>query len=120
MNGPVFVAAVIDRKTWTSGQSLVGHENIVEVTVRPILPRSSPHTNERWQAFNPLLFLRDPSQPPTGANLCTLLALSARNGISIWITSQNQPVVVLDEVFDRDVLDMSWWVSTSTSRPYYD
>ncbi|KAL8291734.1 hypothetical protein RQP46_001992 [Phenoliferia psychrophenolica] len=91
MNGPVFVAAVIDRQQWASNNSMVGHENIVEVA-----------------AFNPLLFMREPNGPATGGNLCTLLALSARNCISLWVTSQSQPLVVLDEVFDRDVLDLSW------------
>lgn len=111
MNGPVFVAAVIDRKTWKSNNSLVGHENIVEVTVRffppaPVLVSSSSPS----QAFSPLIFLRDPKGPPTGVNLCAMLALSARNSISFWVTSQSQPFLVLDEVFDRDVLDLSWCV----------
>lgn len=33
MNGPVFVAAVIERN-FTSNASMVGHNNIVEVAVR--------------------------------------------------------------------------------------
>lgn len=94
MNGPVFVASVIDRATWESNHSMVGHENVVEVAI-----------------FNPKLFLRDPKGGTDGANLCTLLAIAARNSISLWITSQSQPLVVLDEVFDRDVLDMSWYVA---------
>lgn len=36
MNGPVFVAAVIDRQQWASNNSMVGHENVVEVAVRLI------------------------------------------------------------------------------------
>ncbi|ORY52826.1 WD40-repeat-containing domain protein [Leucosporidium creatinivorum] len=91
MNGPVFVAAVIDRATFKSNNSMVGHSNIVEVA-----------------AFNPLIFLRDPAKPVIGSNFCTLLALSAGSSISIWVTSQSQPLVVLDDVFDRDILDLSW------------
>jgi hypothetical protein len=34
MNGPVFVAAVVDRSTFKSNNSMVGHENIIEVAVR--------------------------------------------------------------------------------------
>lgn len=66
------------------------------------------------QAFNPLIFLRDPNASAEGANLCTLLALSGRNSISLWVTSQSKPLVVLEDVFDRDVLDMSW---CGRSRP---
>ncbi|KAM0791654.1 hypothetical protein ACM66B_006090 [Microbotryomycetes sp. NB124-2] len=91
MNGPVFVAAVIERGKFESHNSMVGHEDVVEVA-----------------AFSPVVFLRDPSKAPTGDNFCTLIALAARNQISIWVTSQSQPLVVLDDVCDRDILDMSW------------
>lgn len=60
------------------------------------------------QAFNPLIFLRDPKGPVTGGNFCTLLALCAGSSISIWVTSRSEPLVVLDDVFDRDILDLSW------------
>jgi hypothetical protein len=33
MNGPVFVAAVIDRDEWESDISFVGHENTIQVAV---------------------------------------------------------------------------------------
>lgn len=33
MNGPVFVAAVIDREGWASDISFVGHENTIQVAV---------------------------------------------------------------------------------------
>ncbi|KZT51632.1 WD40 repeat-like protein [Calocera cornea HHB12733] len=58
MNGPVFVAAVISRKEWTSDISLVGHENTVEVA-------------------NPHLFVRDESKPVDSHNICSVLALGS-------------------------------------------
>ncbi|EFP84922.2 uncharacterized protein PGTG_10393 [Puccinia graminis f. sp. tritici CRL 75-36-700-3] len=91
MNGPVFVSAVIDRCKWTSNISLVGHENVVEVA-----------------AYNPLLFLRDRSKPIEGPNLSTVFALGARNSVSIWHNCSSCPIVVLHDVFDRDILDLSW------------
>ncbi|KAI8461323.1 WD40-repeat-containing domain protein, partial [Phakopsora pachyrhizi] len=91
MNGPVFVSAVIERNQWTSDISLVGHENVVEVV-----------------AYNPQMFLKDKSLPPVGYNICAALALGARNSISIWLTSNSAPLVVLHDVFDRDILDISW------------
>ena len=33
MNNDVFVAAVIERLSWRSNNSMVGHENIIEVAV---------------------------------------------------------------------------------------
>ncbi|MBW0475441.1 hypothetical protein O181_015156 [Austropuccinia psidii MF-1] len=91
MNGPVFVSAVIDRNNWTSNISLVGHENVVEVA-----------------AYNPQLFLREKNLPGNGFNLCAALALGARNSISVWLTNCSIPLVVLHDVFDRDILDLSW------------
>ncbi|EGG11238.1 uncharacterized protein MELLADRAFT_115320 [Melampsora larici-populina 98AG31] len=91
MNGPVFVSAVIERDQWTSEISLVGHENVVEVA-----------------AYNPNMFLKDKNKPIEGPNICSALALGARNSISIWLTSFSSPIVVLHDVFDRDILDLSW------------
>ncbi|GAA5942211.1 uncharacterized protein JCM15063_002043 [Sporobolomyces koalae] len=97
MNGPVFVAGVITRRDvatgggWELAGSLVGHPDIVQVA-----------------AYNPLLFLRDPKNPPALANTTTLVAISARSSISLWFSDMSHPFVVLEEVFDRDVLDMAW------------
>lgn len=91
MNGPVFVSAVIDRDQWTSTISLVGHENVVEVA-----------------SYNPHMFLKDKTKPPDGPNICAALALGARNSISIWLTNSSTPILVLHDVFDRDILDLSW------------
>ncbi|GAA6021890.1 hypothetical protein JCM11491_004782 [Sporobolomyces phaffii] len=97
MNGPVFVAGVINRKNvktgqgWNSVSSLIGHPDIVQVA-----------------AYNPLLFLRDRNSPPALANTTTLVAISARSSISLWFSDMSHPFVVLEEVFDRDVLDLSW------------
>lgn len=40
--------------------------------------------------------------------MSTIIALASRNEISLWLTSQSQPFLVLNEVFDRDVLDLTW------------
>ncbi|EJT99410.1 WD40 repeat-like protein [Dacryopinax primogenitus] len=92
MNGPVFVAAVISRKEWTSDISLVGHENTVEVA-----------------SYNPHLFVRDESKPVDSHNICSVLALGADDrSVSVWQTNQARPLLVALDVFDRNVLDLSW------------
>lgn len=103
MNGPVFVAAVIERKNWSSEACLVGHNNIAVVA-----------------AFNPLLFTRDTSLSPGTSNTATVLALAARSSISLWLTSLSRPLVVLHDVFERDIMDLQWskdgrtlWASSS-------
>ncbi|KAL4246407.1 Protein HIR [Abortiporus biennis] len=90
--GYVFIAAVISRNTWTSEISLVGHENAVEVA-----------------AYNPHIFLRDPSQAVMAANICSVVALGSDDrSISIWQTKSARPIVVAKEVFERQIMDLSW------------
>ncbi|KAG0147103.1 hypothetical protein CROQUDRAFT_722525 [Cronartium quercuum f. sp. fusiforme G11] len=91
MNGPVFVSAVVERDIWSSDISLVGHENVVEVA-----------------AYNPRMFLSNSEKPAEGRNICAAFALGARNSISVWLTKSSTPILVLHDVFDRDILDLSW------------
>ncbi|KAL0958091.1 hypothetical protein HGRIS_000265 [Hohenbuehelia grisea] len=90
--GFVFIAAVIARNTWTSEISLVGHENTVEVA-----------------AYNPHIFLRNPSQSPTTSNICSVVALGADDrSVSVWQTKSARPLIVAKEVFERQIMDLSW------------
>lgn len=88
MSGPVFVASVVSRKDWTCDIHLVGHENTVVVA-----------------AFSPRLF-RDRHDTTNNA---TVIALgSVDQSVSVWITGQSRPVLVARDVFQRQVMDLSW------------
>ncbi|KAJ3747975.1 histone transcription regulator 1 [Lentinula detonsa] len=90
--GFVFIAAVITRGTWTSDISLVGHENTVEVA-----------------AYNPHIFLRNPAAPVATSNICSVVALGADDrSVSVWQTKSARPLIVAKEVFDRQIMDLSW------------
>ncbi|GJE86485.1 WD40 and Hira domain-containing protein [Phanerochaete sordida] len=90
--GYVFIAAVIARNSWTSEISLVGHENTVEVA-----------------AYNPHIFLRDPSSSVVASNICSVAALGADDrSVSVWQTKSARPLVVAKEVFERQIMDLSW------------
>ncbi|KAF8632896.1 hypothetical protein AX17_004742 [Amanita inopinata Kibby_2008] len=91
-NGYVFIAAVITRNLWTSDISLVGHENTVEVA-----------------AYNPHIFLRNPSSPVATSNICSVVALGADDrSVSVWQTKSARPLIVAKEVFERQIMDLSW------------
>ncbi|WRT70374.1 uncharacterized protein IL334_007372 [Kwoniella shivajii] len=91
MNGPVFVAAVIEREGWASDISFVGHENTIQVA-----------------AFNPRLFFRKDDAPGRATASC-MLALGANDfSISIWRNTMHKPLVVLKDIFGRDLLDLCW------------
>ncbi|KAF6744880.1 transcription corepressor [Ephemerocybe angulata] len=90
--GFVFIAAVITRNTWTSDISLVGHENTVEVA-----------------SYNPHIFLRNPAAPVSTSNICSVVALGADDrSVSVWQTKSARPLIVAKEVFDRQIMDLSW------------
>lgn len=88
----MFIAAVITRNTWASDISLVGHENTVEVA-----------------SYNPHIFLRNPAQPISTSNICSVVALGADDrSVSVWQTKSARPLIVAKEVFDRHIMDLSW------------
>lgn len=111
-NGFVFVAAVITRNSWTSEISLVGHENTVEVAV--CTPTSHSPSRELKltnspKAYNPHIFLRNPAMPVVTSNICSVVALGADDrSISVWQTKSARPLIVAKEVFERQILDLSW------------
>ncbi|THH30555.1 hypothetical protein EUX98_g3630 [Antrodiella citrinella] len=91
-SGYVFVAAVISRGNWTADISLVGHENAVEVA-----------------AYNPHIFLRNPKDDVVASNICSVVALGADDrSISVWQTKCARPLIVAKEVFERQIMDLSW------------
>lgn len=91
MNGPVFVAAVIEREGWTSEISFVGHENTIQVT-----------------AFNPRLFFSE-GVPQDRIHASCMLALGADDfSISVWRNTHHKPIVVVRDVFARQLLDLCW------------
>lgn len=90
--GFVFIAAVIARNSWTSEISLVGHENTVEVS-----------------CYNPHIFVRNTSQPVVTSNICSVVALGGDDrSVSVWQTKSARPMIVAKEVFERQILDLSW------------
>lgn len=59
--------------------------------------------------YNPHIFLRDPTQPAHTANICSVVALGADdNSVSIWQTKSARPLIVVKQVFDRQILDLTW------------
>lgn len=91
MNGPVFVAAVIEREGWQSNISFVGHQNTIQVA-----------------AFNPRLFFQK-GETPSRVNASCMLALGADDyNISIWRNTMHKPLVVIRDVFMRQLLDLDW------------
>ncbi|PWN48263.1 WD40 repeat-like protein [Violaceomyces palustris] len=87
MSQKVFVASVVKRVSWSSDIFFVGHENSVVVS-----------------AFSPRLFKGFDEGPQA-----MVLALgSLDQSVSVWVTGLEKPVLVARDVFERQVLDLSW------------
>lgn len=90
VSGSVFVANVIDTEDWKSDVSLVGHENAVAVT-----------------AFSPQL-VYDKGEDGKDC-LTTLMALgSLDQSLSIWLAGHRRPICVARDLFQLQVMDLSW------------
>ncbi|KAL7412023.1 WD40-repeat-containing domain protein [Mrakia frigida] len=99
MNHAVFTAAIIQRHEWKQDISFVGHENTVEVT-----------------AFNPRIFHASGKTPTRGKASCIVALGSDDRSISIWLNVQKAPLLVVKEVFDGTIFDLSW---TDQGRTLY-
>lgn len=91
MNGGGPTAQIIDREGWKCDKDFVGHRKAV-TCVRfhgSIMMRTAPKTSKTQQ-------------------YCVLAVGSRDKSLSVWMTALQRPLVVIHEVFQDSVLDMSW------------
>jgi len=95
MNGPVSTVVIIDRGTWNSDISLIGHESPVEVT-----------------AFNPRVFRPTGTTQMNGDGSPPWISIIACAGqdrvLSIWNTSNPRPLVITQDIAEKSISDLCW------------
>jgi protein HIRA/HIR1 len=95
MNGPVSTVVIIDRGTWNSDISLIGHESPVEVT-----------------SFNPRLFRVASSgatNGETGQQWISIIACAGQDRVlSIWNTLNPRPLVITQDIAEKSISDLCW------------
>lgn len=93
MNNCGSVAQIIEREGWSAKRDYVGHRKAVTcVRFNPKLMRQN-------------LRKKDKEKETT----CHCLAVGSRDrSVSVWITCSERPLVVVHELFDKSVLDLSW------------
>jgi protein HIRA/HIR1 len=95
MNGPVSTVVIIDRGTWNSDISLIGHESPVEVT-----------------SFNPRMFRPANSNPAKADGTqqwITIIACAGQDRVlSIWNTLNPRPLVITQDIAEKSISDLCW------------
>ncbi|XP_055844471.1 protein HIRA homolog [Episyrphus balteatus] len=91
MNGGGPTAQIIEREGWKCDKDFVGHRKAV-TCVRfhsSILKRQAPKTNKPQQ-------------------YCCLAVGSRDRSLSVWMTALQRPLVVIHDLFEDSILDLSW------------
>lgn len=106
-NGPVTSVAIVNRGTWATDVSLIGHEAPTEVC-----------------SFSPRLFEIDPSDQTDNSNtrgadnLHTILATGGQDRtLVVWSTALSRPLVAAQDISSGSITDICW--SSDGQRLYF-
>ncbi|XP_012671317.1 protein HIRA [Clupea harengus] len=94
MNNSGPTAQIIERDGWKTNMDFVGHRKAVTVV-----------------KFNPKIFKKKhkngSSQKGSGPYCCCAVGSKDRS-LSVWLTSLKRPLVVIHDLFDKSIMDISW------------
>ncbi|XP_042297873.1 protein HIRA isoform X1 [Sceloporus undulatus] len=94
MNNSGPTAQIIERDGWKTNMDFVGHRKAVTVV-----------------KFNPKIFKKKQkngsSTKPTCPYCCCAVGSKDRS-LSVWLTCLKRPLVVIHELFDKSIMDISW------------
>ncbi|NWY50777.1 HIRA protein, partial [Chionis minor] len=94
MNNSGPTAQIIERDGWKTNMDFVGHRKAVTVV-----------------KFNPKIFKKkqkNGSSTKTSCPYCCCAVGSKDRSLSVWLTCLKRPLVVIHELFDKSIMDISW------------
>ncbi|XP_041084422.1 protein HIRA-like [Polyodon spathula] len=94
MNNSGPTAQIIERDGWKTNMDFVGHRKAVTVV-----------------KFNPKIFKKkqkNGSSPKPSCPYCCCAVGSKDRSVSVWLTCLKRPLVVIHELFDKSIMDISW------------
>lgn len=94
MNNSGPTAQIIERDGWKTNMDFVGHRKAVTVV-----------------KFNPKIFKKkqkNGSAPKPNCPYCCCAVGSKDRSLSVWLTSLKRPLVVIHDLFDKSIMDISW------------
>ncbi|KAJ0068161.1 hypothetical protein NL108_017162, partial [Boleophthalmus pectinirostris] len=97
MNNSGPTAQIVERDGWKTNMDFVGHRKAVTVV-----------------KFNPKIFKKkqkNGSAPKPSCPYCCCAVGSKDRSLSVWLTSLKRPLVVIHDLFDKSIMDISWTLS---------
>lgn len=97
MNNSGPTAQIVERDGWKTNMDFVGHRKAVTVV-----------------KFNPKIFKKkqkNGSSPKPSCPYCCCAVGSKDRSLSVWLTSLKRPLVVIHDLFDKSIMDISWTLS---------
>ncbi|KAG7481063.1 hypothetical protein MATL_G00062620 [Megalops atlanticus] len=94
MNNSGPTAQIIERDGWKTNMDFVGHRKAVTVV-----------------KFNPKIFKKkqkNGSSPKPSCPYCCCAVGSKDRSVSVWLTSLKRPLVVIHDLFDKSIMDITW------------
>uniref|UniRef100_A0A2K6KB74 Protein HIRA n=1 Tax=Rhinopithecus bieti TaxID=61621 RepID=A0A2K6KB74_RHIBE len=94
MNNSGPTAQIIEREGWKTNMDFVGHRKAVTVV-----------------KFNPKIFKKkqkNGSSAKPSCPYCCCAVGSKDRSLSVWLTCLKRPLVVIHELFDKSIMDISW------------
>ncbi|XP_075424653.1 protein HIRA isoform X2 [Ascaphus truei] len=94
MNNSGPTAQIIERDGWKTNMDFVGHRKAVTVV-----------------KFNPKIFKKkqkNGSSSKSSGPYCCCAVGSKDRSLSVWLTSLKRPLVVVHDLFDKSIMDISW------------
>ncbi|XP_068594513.1 protein HIRA [Brachionichthys hirsutus] len=97
MNNSGPTAQIVERDGWKTNMDFVGHRKAVTVV-----------------KFNPKIFKKkqkNGSSSKSNCPYCCCAVGSKDRSLSVWLTSLKRPLVVIHDLFDKSIMDISWTVT---------
>ncbi|MEE6511429.1 hypothetical protein FKM82_017942 [Ascaphus truei] len=101
MNNSGPTAQIIERDGWKTNMDFVGHRKAVTVV-----------------KFNPKIFKKkqkNGSSSKSSGPYCCCAVGSKDRSLSVWLTSLKRPLVVVHDLFDKSIMDISWTLNGRAS-----